>query len=170
MILKKKLKITKFAIFFSFQHLEIFDKFFENFEIRAAQNCENLADLEKCWKMTIYLQRSAPIQPRTSLGKRDVSCTIMKTVGGRTTPPKCSSHQSVWMIARRPRFVTACRTENRHKAIHGLDSAEDLLATRMTTLCKLLTSQCSRSHRDLTGNMTCAFFEWKKKLRAPRCR
>ena len=46
---------------------------FENFEIRAAQNCENLVDLEKRCKMTIYLQRSAPIQPRTSLGKCDVS-------------------------------------------------------------------------------------------------
>ena len=47
--------------------------FFENFEIRAAQNCENLVDLEKCCKMTIYLQRSARSQPRTSLGKSDVS-------------------------------------------------------------------------------------------------
>ena len=51
----------------------MFDEILQNFEIRAAQNCENLVDLEKCCKMTIYLQRSAPIQPRTSLGKSDVS-------------------------------------------------------------------------------------------------
>ena len=31
-----------------FQNHEIFDEIFENFEIRAAQNCENLVDLEKC--------------------------------------------------------------------------------------------------------------------------
>ena len=33
----------------------------------------NFVDLEKCCKMTIYLQRSASIQPRTSLGKSDES-------------------------------------------------------------------------------------------------
>ena len=37
------------------------------------QKYENLADLEKCRKMIIYLQRSALIQPRTSHGKSDVS-------------------------------------------------------------------------------------------------
>ena len=56
--------LKKFVIFF--QNPEIFDEIFENFEIRAAQNCENLVDLEKCCKMIIYLPRSAPIQPRTS--------------------------------------------------------------------------------------------------------
>ena len=39
---------------FFFQNHEMFDEMFENFEIRAAQNCENLVDLEKCCKMIIY--------------------------------------------------------------------------------------------------------------------
>ena len=31
-----------------FQNHENFDEMLQNFEIRAAQNCENLVDLEKC--------------------------------------------------------------------------------------------------------------------------
>ena len=38
-------------------------------EIGTVQRNVNLVDLEKCWKMAIYLQRSVPIQPRTSLLK-----------------------------------------------------------------------------------------------------
>ena len=47
--------------------------FCENFEIAAVQKDANLVDLEKCCRTHIYLQRSASIQPRTSLGKSDVS-------------------------------------------------------------------------------------------------
>ena len=36
-----------------------------NFEIWAVRRIANLVDLEKCWKMTIYLQKSVSIQPRT---------------------------------------------------------------------------------------------------------
>ena len=35
----------------------------------AVQRNVNLVDLEKCWKMSIWLQKSASIQPRTSLSK-----------------------------------------------------------------------------------------------------
>ena len=52
-----------------FQNHENVDEILEIFEIRAAQNCENLVDLGKSCKMTIYLQRSASIQPRTGLRK-----------------------------------------------------------------------------------------------------
>ena len=35
------------------------------------QRCDNLVDLDKCCKMSIYLQRLVPIQPRTSPLKFD---------------------------------------------------------------------------------------------------
>ena len=35
------------------------------------EKCINLVDLEKCCKMTSWLQKSVLIQPRTSLGKSD---------------------------------------------------------------------------------------------------
>ena len=38
----------------------------EDFKLRAVQRCGNLVDLEKCCKMSIWTQRSALIQPRTS--------------------------------------------------------------------------------------------------------
>ena len=40
-----------------------------NFEVWAVQRNVNLVDLEKCWKMSIWSQKSASIQPRTSLPK-----------------------------------------------------------------------------------------------------
>ena len=36
---------------------------------KLAQKCDNLVDLGKCCKMSIYLQTFMPIQPRTSLLK-----------------------------------------------------------------------------------------------------
>ena len=48
-------------------------KKFLKLEFRAVQKCVNLVDLEKCCKLTIWLPKSALIQPRTSLGKSDVS-------------------------------------------------------------------------------------------------
>ena len=41
------------------------------FEFRAVQRCENLVDLEKRCKMSIWTQKSALIQLRTSLLKFD---------------------------------------------------------------------------------------------------
>ena len=41
-------------------------KFSKKIEIAAVQRCTHLVDLEKCCKMSIYLQRSASIQKRTS--------------------------------------------------------------------------------------------------------
>ena len=38
----------------------------ENFAFGAVQKYANLVDLEKCRKMSIYLQKSASIQPRMS--------------------------------------------------------------------------------------------------------
>ena len=49
------------------------DNFLKNFGFRAVEKYANLVDLEKCCKMTIWSSRSASIQPRTSLGKSDVS-------------------------------------------------------------------------------------------------
>ena len=40
--------------------------FLLKFEIWAVQRIANLVDLEKCWKMSIWLQKSALIQKRTS--------------------------------------------------------------------------------------------------------
>ena len=52
-------------------------QFLQNFErclkrilqMKAVQKCENLVDLEKCWKMRIWVQKSASIQRRTSSEK-----------------------------------------------------------------------------------------------------
>ena len=40
--------------------------FCENFEIAAVQKDANLVELEKCCRTHIYLQKSVPIQPKTS--------------------------------------------------------------------------------------------------------
>ena len=40
--------------------------FYWNFEIWAVQRVANLVDCEKCWKMSIYLQKLASIKPSTS--------------------------------------------------------------------------------------------------------
>ena len=66
-------KLQNFVNFFS-QNPEIFMKICKfNFEIRAVQKCVYLLDLEKCCEMTIWWPKSALIQPRTSLGKSDLS-------------------------------------------------------------------------------------------------
>ena len=66
MILKKVSQIFE-------KFLKILDNFLQKFEFRAVQKSANLVDLEKCCKMIIYLQRSALIQPKTSLGKSDAT-------------------------------------------------------------------------------------------------
>ena len=40
-----------------------------DFRFRVVQKCDNLVDIGKCCKMSIYLQNFMPIQPRTSLLK-----------------------------------------------------------------------------------------------------
>ena len=63
---KKFLNFAKFSKICNKQ----FTKFAEIYlKIRAVQRNAHLVDLEKCWKMNIYLQRSASIQPRTGLRK-----------------------------------------------------------------------------------------------------
>ena len=53
--------------------LFIFEKSFtifnRNFECGAVQRCDYFVDLEKCCKMSIWSQKSALIQRRTSLSK-----------------------------------------------------------------------------------------------------
>ena len=72
-------------------------KFCKIVEIRAAQNCENLVDLEKFCKMTIWLPKSALIRPRTSIGKSDVSwqwiqiCLVRRS--GRPPEQRCSARR-----------------------------------------------------------------------------
>ena len=48
-------------------------KLLQKFEFRAVQKRANLVDLERCCKITIWWPKSASIQPRTSLGKSDVT-------------------------------------------------------------------------------------------------
>ena len=45
---------------------KLIKEFLQNFEYGAVQRCAKLVDLEKCFPMSIYLQRSVPIQKRTS--------------------------------------------------------------------------------------------------------
>ena len=47
-------------------------------DFRAVQKCADLVDLEKCCKITVWLQQSVLIQPRTSLEKSDVSSAAEK--------------------------------------------------------------------------------------------
>ena len=48
---------------------KVFTIFDQKIEFGAVQKYVNLVDLEKCCKMSIYLQNLASIQPRTSLSK-----------------------------------------------------------------------------------------------------
>ena len=56
---------------FSAKIRKSFTNFFVNFEIGAVQRIANLVVLEKCWKITIWLQKSASMQRRTSPLKFD---------------------------------------------------------------------------------------------------
>ena len=61
------------------KNCEKVSKFLQNFAIFAeickicSREEDFLVDFEKCWKMRIWTRKSALIQPRTSLGKSDVS-------------------------------------------------------------------------------------------------
>ena len=53
----------------------------------AVRRCGNLVDLEKCCKMRIWLQKSASIQPRTSLPKFDKpACCLPHPKGSAKQP------------------------------------------------------------------------------------
>ena len=52
--------------------MQIFKIFVNFWRILKIQE-EKLVDLEKCCKMSTWLQKSVLMQPRTSLGKSDVS-------------------------------------------------------------------------------------------------
>ena len=52
-------------------------------EFRAVQRNDNLVDLEKCCKMSIWLQKSASIQPRSSPCKLAKICEICCKIGVR---------------------------------------------------------------------------------------
>ena len=56
-----------------FNFAKLLTIFYKKIEFGAVQKDVNLVDLEKCCKMSIWLQKSVLIQPRTSLGKSDVS-------------------------------------------------------------------------------------------------
>ena len=47
-------------------------KILHNIEFGAVQRNVNLVDLEKCWKMSIWMQKSASVQPRTD--KNEIGC------------------------------------------------------------------------------------------------
>ena len=65
-----KMKKSKINLFIREKMLTIFGW---NFEIWAVQKYVNLVDLVKSFPTSIYLQKSASIQPRTSLSKLHVS-------------------------------------------------------------------------------------------------
>ena len=88
MILKKITKMCKISKssklnFFWTNFWKMLNTFRQKFDFRAVQKCANLVDLEKCCKMIIWWPKSVSIQPRTSLGKSDVS--------GRRTSPRARS-------------------------------------------------------------------------------
>ena len=72
----------------------IFEKsltiFYWNFEVWAVQKYANLVDRVKSFPTSIYLQKSASIQPRTSLSKLHVSkftCNTCKEMKITCNPP-----------------------------------------------------------------------------------
>merc|ERR1712224_257660 len=63
----------------------------------GVQKSVNLEDLEKCCKMSIWLQKSASIQPRTSLSKfaknwPKVRLKVRLNIAV-ALPEKCSAHE-----------------------------------------------------------------------------
>ena len=56
------------------QFLQNFAKIQKKIEFEAVQRIENLVDLKKRWKMSIWLQNLASIQPRTSPPKLWPAC------------------------------------------------------------------------------------------------
>ena len=52
-----------------FNFAKLLTIFYKKIEFGAVQKDVNLVDLEKCCKMSIWLQNLASIQPRTSLSK-----------------------------------------------------------------------------------------------------
>ena len=62
---------SRFLLKFQQKYEKSFIKICEDFELRAVQRCDNLVDLEKRCKMSIWTQKSALIQLRTSLLKFD---------------------------------------------------------------------------------------------------
>ena len=62
-------KIAFFCITIDFFFAKKWRFFCWKIEFWAVQKYVNLVDLEKCWKMTIWLQKSVSIQQRTSLWK-----------------------------------------------------------------------------------------------------
>ena len=61
-----------------FNFAKLFTIFDKNIEFGAVQKYVNLVDLEKCCKMSIWLQNLASIQPRTSPNKL---CSFRSKIG-----------------------------------------------------------------------------------------
>ena len=67
---KSALSVRNYQLIFNCSFLpKLWRVFCWIFEFWAAQKYVNFVDFEKCWKMTIWLQKSASIQPRMSLSK-----------------------------------------------------------------------------------------------------
>ena len=64
----------KISLFIFEKSLTIFDW---NFEVWAVQKYANLVDRVKSFPTSIYLQKSASIQPRTSLSKFEVIYSLL---------------------------------------------------------------------------------------------
>ena len=64
----------KIQFIFSFANVDEFDW---NLEVWAMQKYANLVDLVKSFPTSIYLQKSASIQPRTSLSKFEVIYSLL---------------------------------------------------------------------------------------------
>ena len=80
-ILVKKLRMFEWIIIHFYSKLpKLWRVFCWNFEFWAVQKYVNFVDLEKYWKISIWLQTSASIQPRTSLSKfGDIESFIQST-------------------------------------------------------------------------------------------
>ena len=80
---------------------ELNDAKFQKFQL------DNLVDFEKCCKTRIYLQRSAPIQPKTS----EVLPKFCQKVATTLRPPEPSEYEEAVKLARKGKTVRWAASE-----------------------------------------------------------
>ena len=85
-------------------------KICEDFELRAVQRCGNLVDLEKRCKMSIWTQKSALIQLRTSLLKfgdlaENFENSSVSNFSTKTESTPCCSVTRLWSLRSGPTVV-----------------------------------------------------------------
>ena len=83
----KGINFNMFSFYVIFVRISWLFFVFFPFGVPKVQRNVNLVDPEKCCKMSIWLQKSVLIQPRTSLGKSAVSWLHQQETAAPSSPP-----------------------------------------------------------------------------------